>query len=360
MKNIKFIYPFLAVLMISISCTNEQYEEEKAIRSVRYLKIEKQNIDDKRTYSGYAVASQEVELSFRNNGIVTEKLVKVGQKVKKGDLLMRLDNVKAKLSFEQSLSALNAAKSDMLTAKSEYIRGKVLYEKGNFTLSKYETLKNTFENAINQYASAERKLAIDKEQIRFGYIYAPKDGTIAAVEANLNETVSNGQTVIKLNEGDGINVMVGVPENVISQINQHETVALNFTSSDEILSGRVTEISPIIDNESATFPVKIELEEIASSIYSGMVTEVTFNFSSDQEVHTSIVLPLSAVGEDQEGNFVYYITKDQGDTATVHKRKIQVGDLLDHGIIIESGLTEGDMIVTAGLQTLLTGQTVKL
>ncbi|ANQ51805.2 efflux RND transporter periplasmic adaptor subunit [Flammeovirga sp. MY04] len=359
MKNITMISLFLTAFIFNTGCQEEKQETVETIRSVRYTEVKNTTLSNNTIYSGKATADQEMELSFRNNGIITKKLVKVGQKVKKGKLLMQLDNIQAQLSYEQSLAALNAAKSEMFTAKSEYERGRKLYEQGNYTLSKYETVKNAYENATNQLTSAERKLAIDKEQILNGYIYAPKDAVVAEVEANLNETVSSGQKVMVLNAGNEMNVVVGVSESSINEITNGLTAYLNFRSIDEKLKGEVIEVSPIVNKENATFPVKIRIQNPTNSIHPGMAAEVKFNLG-DLASDYNIVLPLSAVGEDEKGNFVYFIKDRKNDLGLVGKEYVQVGELTDEGILITDGIEQGQLIITAGLQTLIQGQTVKL
>ncbi|OHX64547.1 efflux RND transporter periplasmic adaptor subunit [Flammeovirga pacifica] len=359
MKNTTIVAFFLTVLIFNTSCKEEKQEAKNVFRIVRYTEVSYSDLDNAKSYSGKAVADQEMELSFRSSGIITEKNVKVGQNVKQGELLMKLDNIQAKLTYEQSVAALNTAKSEMYTAKSEFERGRKLYEQGNYTLSKYQSVMNAFENASNQYASAERKLAIDKEQVRNGYIYAPKDAVVAEVNANLNETVSSGQSVILLNAGNDLNVEVGVPENTINNIYVGMNSTLTFKSIEQTVSGKVIEVSPILDRENATFPVKIRLNDSSKKIHPGMLSDVKFDFEHIASEY-NMVLPLSAIGEDAKGNFVYAIKPLEDSLGTVTKQYIKVGDLTDRGVVINSGVEVGQIIVTAGLQTLISGQTVKL
>ncbi|WP_063850651.1 efflux RND transporter periplasmic adaptor subunit [Flammeovirga sp. SJP92] len=359
MKNTTILSLLFAVFIFNSACQKEENQKEETYRSVRYLKVGNTTLSNNTTYSGKASADQEMELSFRNNGIITKKLVKVGQKVKKGELLMQLDNIQAQLSYEQSLASLKAAKSEMYTAKSEYERGRKLYEQGNYTLSKYETVKNTFENASNQLTSAERKLAIDHQQILNGYIYAPKDAVVAEVNANINETVSSGHKVMVLNAGNEMNVIVGVSESTINEVKNGMGAFLNFKSIAQKLKGEVIEVSPILNQENATFPVKIRINNPTASIHPGMATEVKFDMG-DLASEYNIVLPLSAIGEDEHGNFVYTIEDHSDELGVIGKQYIKVGELTDEGILINEGVEQGQMIVTAGLHTLINGQIVKL
>ena len=270
--------------------------------------------------------------------------------------------MQAQLAYEQSVSALNSAKSAMNTAKSNLKRSKALYEKGSQSLSDYETAKNSFQSALDSHESSKRKKDIDQSQIDYGYIYSPKSGVIAIVNASLNETVGSGQTMAILNAGDEVNVIVGIPESVINNITIGKSTDINFTSlEDGDLTGNIIEISPIVDPQTSTFPVKIDISNPTSAIRPGMVASVTFKFGSDQTSQSDmLIIPVKSVGEDDKGNFVFVIESDDQKVGIAKKQTITLGELTNSGFIVIEGLTEGQKIATAGLQTLLHGQKVKL
>ena len=125
--------------------------------------------------------------------------------------------------------------------------------------------------------------------------------------------------------------------------------------------GNVIEISPIVVENAATFPVDVEIVNPGADIRPGMAANVTFNFGNEETVaDNALVVPMKAVGEDGDGNFVFIIESDDGKTGKVKKQHIEIGELTSGGFKIRNGLTEGQLIATAGLQTLLDGQKVRL
>jgi len=363
MKYQRLIFSGLVVtFMLLTGCKNKEQVKQENIRPVKYEVASKNNAKKTRTFSGIASASDEIELSFRSTGIVTTLNAIAGQRVKKGALLMKLDNVQAQLSYEQSFSALNSAKSAMNTAKSSLERSKALYESGSQSLSDYESAKNAFQSALDNYESAIRKNEIDKTNISYGYIYAPKSGIIAEVNISLNETVGSGQIVAILNAGDEINVVVGLTESVINNISIGMPAQIGFTSlEDGDYTGSVIEIAPIVDTKSSTFPVKIDISNPIEDIRPGMVANVTFTFGSGENKESDLLLvPINAVGEDGDGNFVFVIELTDEKVGIVKKQLISLGELTNEGFLVKEGLNEGQLIATAGLQTLLDGQKVKL
>ncbi|WP_247666414.1 efflux RND transporter periplasmic adaptor subunit [Aquimarina sp. MMG015] len=362
MKFVKRILLMVLTFLIFSACKDKEIIKEEVLRPVQYQVVGTSDTQNIRTFSGVTKAGDEIELSFRSTGIITTLDIKVGQKINKGDLIAKLDNVQANLAYEQSVSALNSAKSAMNTAKSSLDRIKSLYEKGSNSLSDYESAKNSYQSALDQYESAKRNKGIQQSQISYGYIKAPKTGIIAAKNSELNENVSAGQVIAILNAGDHTNVEVGLPENVINKVKLGMIPDISLSSlEDKKFNGTVIEIAPIVGEGSATYPVKIDITDPAKEIKPGMTASVTFNFSSDQDQSdATLIIPVKAVGEDGEGNFVFLITAEDGSIAVVKKHRIEIGELTTNGFKIKKGLSEGQKIATAGLQTLLDGQKVKL
>lgn len=362
MNLYKNILP-IAIASLLFSCKEKEVVKKEILRPVRYEVVGTAGDQKTRTFSGIAKASDEIELSFRSSGIISELNIKLGQRVKKGDLLAKLDNVQAELAYEQAVSGLNSARSAMNTAKSNLDRIKTLYAKGSNSLSDYEAAKNNYQASLDQYESAMKNRDIQRSQISYGYIYAAKDGIIASKNADLNENASAGQLIGVLNAGDKTNIMVGLPENVINKVKLDMEPELNFSSiPGKTYTGRVIEISPIAEANSASYPVKIDITDATEAIKPGMSADVTFHFgeSKPEQVDNTLIIPVKAVGENQDGNFVFLIESEDGKTGVVKKQTIVIGEITVGGFKVISGLTKGQIIATAGLQTLLDGQKVQL
>jgi multidrug efflux system membrane fusion protein len=360
MKN-TFSIPFLILFsLLMLTACKDKNVEVKTLRPVSYQSVGYLGGETVRTFSGTARTNKIINLSFRNNGIITVLNMKLGQVVKKGELLSQLDNVQARLNYESALEALNSAASQMNTAKLNLNRVRSLYEKGSSALSDYEAAKNSYTTAVASYESAKRSVSIQQEQIKYGYLYAPEDGIIATVYSEMDENVTAGETIGVLNAGADMEINIGLPESVINGVTQGMEVAVNFSSlENQQFKGKVTEVSPAIDESTSTYPIKVTLIDPSSEIKSGMSANVTFNFGTTNSEINRLIVPAKAVGEDSNGQFVFLIEgKDQ--VGTVKKQPVKIGALTTEGFEILEGLKFGDQIATAGLQTLLDGQEVKL
>ena len=372
-SNYKIIGLMLA--MFSLAACSEAELEEPNLRPVRSMKIDLGSYTSARSFSGTAQTDKVVNLSFRSSGVITAFNIELGLEVEKGMLLAELDNVAARLGYEQAIAARNSSESEMDTKNLNRTRVQTLYEKGGASLSDYENAKNASRTSSASFQSAQRSVEIQEEQIRYGKIYAPEKGVIASVSSDIDENVSSGQTVAVLNVGSDIEIELGLPERVINLVKQSALVPISFAAlPGKMFNGQVSEISPSIDSQTATYPVRIKVLNASDQIRPGMAANVDFDFSDDSSLVEEILVPATSVGEDSNGRFVFTLeaqakTEMAADTdvepampaenvAVVRKRVVVIGELVGSQFVIKSGLKSGDHIVTAGVHSVIDGQRV--
>lgn len=351
----------LGLFSLVVSCGGDEAEPDPPLRPVIQQVVGQAGGQRSRTFSGSAATGRVVNLSFRSSGVVVELNVVLGQRVEQGVLLARLDNVAARLAHEQALLSLNSAASQMNTAQLARDRTRSLYEGGTASLSDYENARNAYRTAEAGHQSAQRSVQIQEEQIAYGLIYAPASGTIAAVNVEIDENVQPGQPVGVLNVGGDLEIALGIPESVIAQVTQRMTAAITFSAvPGRTFQGSVTEVSPSVDPNTATYPVRVTLESPTADVRPGMAASVTLDFTGEVSGDQALIVPAKAVGEDDQGRFVFVVEPTGEGVAEVRKQLVTIGRLTAEGFEILEGLTPGQRVATAGLQTLLDGQRVRL
>jgi len=355
MKKINLVLTI--TIFLFLNACSEQEVEEQFVRPVRSIVIETGASQATREFSGTAQTDRVIDLSFRSSGIITISNVSLGQQVNKGDLLAELDNVSARLAYEQAISSLNSEKSSFNTQKLALDRVRGLYEKGSASLSDFEAAKNQYQTAQASYRSAQRSVDIQQEQIRYGKIFAPETGVIAAVNNDINENISSGQTVIVLNAGTEMEIEVGLPESVINLVEFSTQASIRFSALPDVMySGIVKEISPSLNQQTGTYPVLISLDSSDQQVRAGMAATVSLNLNSQGS--DKLFVPAAAVGEDANGNYVFVLQANTNNNATVVKQKITLGQLVGNSFEITEGLQAGERIVTAGVHSVINGQKV--
>ncbi|MEM7510823.1 MAG: efflux RND transporter periplasmic adaptor subunit [Bacteroidota bacterium] len=299
----KVIVKFSAIAFIMIlltlfmSCNEAKKEEKLPVRPVLYTTVEIGAVGKSRTFSGVINAQKIINLSFRQPGKIVKLPLAVGQRVKKGQLLGKLDNVQARLGLEQGQAQLIAAESNLTTAKLSLERIQTLYEKGSTSLTDLEQAKNRYQTALKGFEASEKGVAILKEQVVFGQIYAPENGIISTIMAELNENVGAGQPIAVLDAAGPLEIKLGVPEGVINRIEIGMKVEVEISSMEaEVFKGEVTEVAPSNGLNSATYPITVKLLDQQESVKSGMTADVTFQFGQDQSPSDKLMVPPTAVG----------------------------------------------------------------
>jgi len=348
-----------AVLVAGPGCKEEPVEEVM-IRPVRYTVVESSDTARERTFSGVARAGESSRLSFQVSGRVLEVPVEVGDRVKKGQTIARVDPSDFELELQNARASGAKMRALERNARANYARTRALYENQNASIQDLEADETDYQSARAASSSANQQVRLLQRQLEYTRLKAPAAGTIAAITVEANENVGSGEEVAILLVGDQIEVSVSVPGADIRDIHEGDAarVRLNALGGRE-LGGIVTEVGVSTGSGRTTFPVTVRLTEGQDLVRSGMAAAVTFSFArlGDSPDYS---LPITAVGEDLEGRFVFVVERTGDNLGTVHRRPVRVGKLTSEGVEILEGVQSSDLIVTAGLSYLSEGLEVRM
>ena len=330
------------------------------IRPVKYAEALPASAVQSQRFAGTAKAGLEARLSFRTGGLIESIGVKVGDQVQAGQRIAMLDNRDAVLAHQRARAALENARVQRANAQSRLIRVRQLYQADNVSLAEYEQARNGFASATSSYESAQKSLDLQARQLGYNEIYAPIAGIVTAVHNAVNEVIQAGAPLVELSAGEDIEMEVGVPEGYIAQIRTGQHARVRFSALPGMdFSGRVREIAYAL-GASSTYPVIVQLDAPSRSIRPGMAGDVEFSFGAGEPSEDPLVVPVKAVGEDANGQYVFVIDGVENGVGTVRRRPVRVGSLLADGFVVEEGLTERELVATAGLRSLLSGMKVRL
>ena len=362
MKINRFIYLFFSVIICTVltGCGEKEEEPETIIRPVRYQQVYSKGSGRIRTFSGSARAGQHSRLSFKVTGTVKRVLVSVGDRVKTGDLLAELDPKDYALRVQQAEAALDQGKAQARNAEANYERVRGLYENENASRNDLDAARTAYESATAAVRSAEKQHELAKLQRSYTRLTAPSDCAISEVNIEVNENVSPGRQVLAVTSGTRPEVIVAVPEILISDINEGDKVSVRFDAlPSREFTATVSEVGVASTGLVTTFPVTARIDNTDSEIRPGMAAEVSFTFEATGGENRFIVPPF-AVSEDREGRFVYLVEPTGPERGLIHRREVKVGELTSDGLEILDGLVDGEILVTAGVSKLREGLEVKL
>ena len=358
-----FFWAFVLIAMLLLaSCGKEEQPQEVIIRPVRYVEIFSTGGTRTRPFSGVAQAGLESRLSFKVPGTVKKVPVRVGDRVRRGQLIASLDANDYRLQVQQAEAALTQAQAQARNARASYDRVRRLYENNNASKSQLDAARAANESADAGVRSAEKQVELAKLQLSYTRLTAPVGGAIASVHVEVNENVAAGQLVVMLTSGSQIEVKISVPEVLIALVKEGGKVNVTFDAiPDRAFAATITEVGVSSVGAGTTFPVTVLLDKRDPEIRPGMAATVTCRFESKDE-RDRFVLPSHAVVEDRDGRFVYGVEPilDEDGFGLIHRKSVTIGDLTENGLEIFEGLSDGDRVVTAGVSRIRDGQKVRL
>jgi RND family efflux transporter MFP subunit len=330
-------------------------------RLVRFLQIAVSGEGRSRTFSGIAQSADEPQLSFKVGGTITNLPVKMGDRVAEGRLIAEIDPTDYQLNLEDAAASVRRAEAELHNAEAAFRRTRDLYENGNASRTEYDAARAGAESARAAEVSAQKRLELARRQLDYTQLRAPAAGSIASVDAVVNENVRAGQSIVMLvTSGSGLEVVITMPESLIAQVKRDQAVSVRFDAlPGRSLRARVAEVGVAATGAGTTFPVAVRLLESDPGIRAGMAAEVTFRFAT-QAAEGRLCLPSHTVGEDRAGRFVFVVEPEAEGRAVARRRAVEIGELTSEGLEILGGLDDGDRVVTAGIASLTDGDVVRL
>ena len=352
------------VAVLGIACGRQEIVAEPQLRPVRTQVVSVSGSERARTFSGTFRAGMESRLSFRVPGRVLQLAASVGQAVAPGHLIAQLDSRDYELQVQEVQASLTRALATRRNANAERDRVRELYENDNASLSQWDQARAVAESAAAQVESFEKRLELARLQLDYTRLTAPVAGAIATVEVEVNENVRTGQPIVTLSSSSMTEVAVDLPGSVITAIREGAQVVVECDAlPGEEFDAFVTEVG-VAASGATTFPVTVQMTTQNDRIRPGMAAEVTFRLASPEANSDRILVPAVAVGEDRDGRFVFLAEPTEQGRAVVRRRPVVIGDLTSDGehdlIEVLGGLTQGEIIVTAGVRRLEDGRLVRL
>lgn len=275
-----------------------------------------------------------------NGGVVREILVKQGDHVNKGQLLLKLDDA------VQRQQVANA-QTQLAYAKDIYNRRKNLWDQKIGT-------EVDFINSKNQVDQAETQLKIAQEQLDFTNVYADISGTLNVLSVRVGESFAPGGQTAQIINTDNLKAVVQVPEVYQERVKVGTPVKIAFPGlGNKEITGVVRIAAKVINTGNRAFQVEIHIPN-DKDIRANQVAVVKLQ---DYTASNVLTIPVNTLQTDEKGKYVMVVTKDKGKTVA-HKKTITIGQSYSDKIEVTSGLTPGDQLITDGFQGLYEGQLI--
>lgn len=357
MKSPSTFAAALAALAMALALAACSKDEQKAeiLRPVNVVKVATVSGELGASYTGEVRARYETALGFRVPGKITARLAEVGDAVKHGQVLARLDPSDQRLGIEAARQQVAAAQNNYDQTASDLARFRELATQGFISTAEVERRETAAKVAAAQLDQAKAQLGTYENQAAYTQLRADHEGVVTAIGAEVGQVVAAGQMVLRVARRGEVEVVINVPENRLADVNKADRVKIDFWAQpDKLMDGKVREIAPSADPVTRTYTTKVTIVKPDPDVHLGMTANVYFRTNG----HGAVVrLPASALYQKGDQMAVWVVDPK---TSQVSLRPVTVDRYSDDGVRVTAGLNGGELVVRAGVHKLFPNEKVRV
>ncbi len=350
MKNITKIIA-IATFIFMTSC-GEEKKETIDNRPTVNVKVSTPSSENGNfiTASGKIEAIQNANISTRLMGYVNNIPVKVGDKVSKGQLLISINSADIIAQKGQVNAAIIEATAALKNAEKDYNRYKVLFADSSASQKELDDMTANYDMAKARLEAVNQQRNQVNAQLSYSNISAPFSGIVTGKHINKGDMANPGIPLLSIETPGNFQVIAMVPESQITQISEGIKVNIQVKSINQIVTGKVTEVSSSTKNTGGQYLVKIELDKTDVTLLSGMFTSVHFPVKKTNET-VPVLIATSAIVTRGELNGVYVVS--QSNTALL--RWLRLGRVYGDQIEVLAGLSSNEQYILTAESKLVNG-----
>jgi len=359
----------LSILMLStLSGCSETEPESTVIRPVRAVKVDDVAGLQRRGFPGRAQATQEIDLAFRVGGPLITRPANVGDEVKLGEVVARIDPRDFEVSLTNVRAQLAEAEAASERAANDYQRQLNIFnaDPGATSETAVERAREERNRAAANVDSLTASVAAAQDALDDTQLGAPFDGTVVATYVDNFQNVRAKQPIVRILDTSHIEMVVNVPESMITMVPLVQSVKLQFDAHPgREFEGTVKEIGTEAAQTTRTFPVTLIMKQPDDIVIlpgmAGRATPDKVDLPEERQ-QRGVGVPVGAVftPDTETESHVWVIKPTEGGLGVLERRPVKTGDMTRLGVLVTEGLSAGEWIVTAGVHSIREGQTVRI
>ncbi len=312
--------------LIAANKAAEVSQEKPPVNTIT-LTLAPTTITDRINLPGYVEPWTRLQLMAKLQGTITEVLVKEGDRVKKGDILARIEDDDFRISAERAEAAYNLA-------KAEYSRDKSIYDKGVIPTATLDINRTNMQQSKADYDNA--KLLLSRTLVS-----SPMDGIIRRMDAKVGLQLSVGDPIAEILNIDRMKAVIGIPESDVTAVRQLEDVDITVQAlGDKIITGKKYFLSSSPETTARLYNLELEINNRDGAVLDGMFVRADI---VKEQVDNTLAVPFYSVISRNNEQYVYIEEK-----GVARKRKVKLGIMEKWMVQITSGLNPGDRILVEG------------
>lgn len=358
----KYVLTFVGLLGVAaaaaiflVSETTERKAEAADPRTVaplvRVAEAKKTGTAE-RSFTGNVASRVQSNLGFRVPGKIVQRMVDVGQQVRQGQALMRIDETDLQLALTAKRNTVIAARAVLIQVQADEKRYAALVKNGlAATPQRYEQAKAALDTASAQLAAAEADAKVAENAATYTVLLADSDGTVVATLGDPGQVVTAGQTVVQLAQAGPREAVVWLPETLRPDIGSEAQASVYGGDG---LSGkaRLRQISDAADPQTRTYEARYVLDGAAASAPLGSTVTIKI---LDAHRQSEVAVPVGSILDDGSRTGVWVVN---GATSTVKFTPVEIKRISEETAFI-TGIGIGEKVVALGAHLLENGTSVR-
>jgi RND family efflux transporter MFP subunit len=317
---------------------------ENAVRPVQAVRVALASDTEQRAFAGVVKPRREADVGFRAAGRIAARLVDVGARVRKDQVLARLDPADLALSVRSAEADLASAAAQSEQAQADAARSRTLRAQGWVSAATDDIKQSSARAAAEKVASAGAALALARNKLGYAELRAPEDGIITAALADPGTVVTEGQAVLRLAQAAAPEAEIQLPEQALPDAGRAGATVTLWARPDLPLKASLRELSPSADGKLRTYAARYSIENPPAWLALGMTA--TLHLPGADAAGTA-TLPAAALLDRGQGPMVWTVRE----AGKLVPQPVQVRRLQQDRVVV-SGLADGDLVVAMGGQKL--------
>jgi RND family efflux transporter MFP subunit len=346
--------PILIALLVTgglAGCKTQQHQDPRTLPELVRTATVRSARQNNRSYAGVVTARVQSDLGFRVPGKVTKRLVDVGQAVRAGQPLMRIDVTDYAHAITTQNQNVEAAKARAEQAAADEARYRGLVSTGAVSASTYDQVKAAADAAKAQLAAVEAQAQVAKDEGDYSLLVADSDGIVVETLAEPGQVVAAGQAVVKLAHAGPREAAVYLPETIRPALGSVARASLYGESGS--FGARLRQLSDAADPATRTFEARYILQGAAANAPLGSTVDIELSEPDKR----ALEVPIGALTDRGKGPGVW-IFNDRSSTVSFHQ--VKVVRLEAEDAILAGGVQPGERIIALGAHLLSEGQRVRV
>lgn len=358
MRKHVYTITLIASAFLITSCGSDDKKtasNDPAAVAVKVSKVQSGTGNPFLSVSGKIQAVNSADLSTRMIGFVNKIYVKVGDKVKKGQLLVSINNTDLQAKRAQAGASITEATAAYNNARKDYIRFKKLFADESASQKELDDMTANFEMAQARLEAANQLKNEVDAQFKYANITAPFSGVVTNKFIDTGDLANPGMPLIAIEAPGNFEVNAMVPESEISRIKTGIEVDVVVKSISKTIKGKVMEVSTSAKNTGGQYLVKVALDKTDAAILSGMFTTVQFPIAKKSTANR-VLIPTEAIVTHGQLSGIY--TVSQSNTALL--RWLRLGRAFGDNVEVLSGLTMDELYIVEAEGKLYNGVKISI